>query len=271
MDLPQPFELFAIRYARHEGRKPQDNYIGRVDLHDAASDLDYYVWVARRTDQTYVIDTGFDEAAARKRGRELLMPVEKGLALVGVSAQAVRHVILTHLHYDHAGTLAAFPNARFHIQEVEVAYATGPNMGHRLLGDPFDVENIVQVVRQVYGGSVVFHRGDAVLVPGLTLHLIGGHTAGLQIVRVWTKRGWVVLASDATHLYGNIENEMPFPIVYNVGDMLDGYDRVRNLADSSDHIIPGHDPQVMHRYPAFSKAAAGWVVRLDVPPKKIGK
>lgn len=261
-----PFELFAIRYARHSGRKMQDNYIGTVDFHDAESDLDYYVWVARRDNQVYVIDTGFEETAARARGRELLMPVQEGLALIGVDAKEAGHVILTHLHYDHAGTLGRFPKARFHIQDAESAYATGRCMCHPALRHAFDVEDIVSFVRKLYGGQVDFHRGDTELAPGLTLHLVGGHTDGLQVVRVWTRRGWVVIASDATHLYGNIEHQVPFPIVYNVGDMLEGHKLVRRLADSPHHVIPGHDPQVMRRYPSPAPEMAGKVVRLDVAP-----
>lgn len=262
-----PFELYAIRYARHGGRKAQDNYIGPVDFHDAESDLDYYVWVARRGNETYVIDTGFEAQAAQQRGRELLMPVREGLALVGVAAETVDHVILTHLHYDHAGTLDQFPQAKFHIQDAEPAYATGRCMCHPVLRHPFNVEDIVSFIRKLYGGQVEFHQGTTELAPGLTLHLVGGHTAGLQIVRVWTKRGWVVVASDATHLYGNIEHQIPFPAVYNIGDMLEGHKLVRSLADSPQHIIPGHDPQVMHRYPAPSPGTEGKVVRLDVPPQ----
>jgi len=85
-------------------------------------------------------------------------------------------------------------------------------------------------------------------------------------VRVWTRRGWVVIASDATHLYANIGQGSPFPIVYNVADMIEGYRIVRELADSEDHIVPGHDPLVMSRYPAPSAGLKDIVVRLDVAP-----
>src|SRR3546814_12119373 len=76
------------------------------------------------------------------------------------------------------------------------------------------------------------------------------HTKGLQSVRVNTQRGWVVLASDASHYYENMERQRPFPIVHNVADMLSGYARLESAAASPDHIIPGHDPLVMERYPA---------------------
>jgi glyoxylase-like metal-dependent hydrolase (beta-lactamase superfamily II) len=110
---------------------------------------------------------------------------------------------------------------------------------------------------------VRFHHGDEEIAPGVSLHLIGGHTMGMQAVRVKTRRGWVVLASDASHFYANMEETRPFPIVYSVADMVDGYRKLRALADSPAHLIPGHDPMVMERYPAPSKALEGIVVRLD--------
>ena len=120
------------------------------------------------------------------------------------------------------------------------------------------------MVRRVYAGRVRFHDGDAELAPGVSVHLIGGHTMGLQVVRVATRRGWVVVASDASHFYANMEEIRPFPIVYNLTDMVEGYDRLRALADSPEHIIPGHDPLVLERYPAPSNSALqGIVARLD--------
>jgi glyoxylase-like metal-dependent hydrolase (beta-lactamase superfamily II) len=110
---------------------------------------------------------------------------------------------------------------------------------------------------------VRFHDGDAQLAPGISLHHIGGHTMGLQVVRVATRRGWLVLASDASHFYANMEQGRPFPIVWSVADMVDGYERLRSLAASREHIIPGHDPLVMQRYPAPDRSLEGVAVRLD--------
>ena len=109
----------------------------------------------------------------------------------------------------------------------------------------------------------MFYDGDAQFAPGISLHLIGGHTRGLQVVRVNTRRGNLVLASDASHYYANMQEGKPFPIVYDVGAMIDGWRRVRELADSAAHVIPGHDPAVMARYPAPQKKLAGIVARLD--------
>ncbi|TCT05063.1 N-acyl homoserine lactonase family protein [Aquabacter spiritensis] len=263
-----PYDLFAIRYATHSGRRAVDNFIGG-DPHETGSDLAYYVWVARNPERTFVIDTGFGPEAATARGRTLHRLPAEGLALLGIEAGAVDHVILTHLHYDHAGTLSAFPRARFHVQDAESAFATGRCMCHAHLRQAYDVEDVVGFVRCLYGGRVAFHDGVDTLAPGLTLHRIGGHSAGLQVVRVRTRRGHVVIASDASHLYGNMCGRIPFPIVHNVGEMLEGHALIHRLAESPDHVIPGHDPLVMALYPPPAPELAGIVARLDVPPRPL--
>ncbi|PWU06155.1 MAG: MBL fold hydrolase [Terriglobia bacterium] len=262
----EPFEVFAIRYAHHANRHAGENFL-LADPHEFASDLDYFVWVLRRHDCSFVVDTGFGEEAASRRGRELLRHPAEALQLLQMDAEQVTDVILTHLHYDHAGSLDRFPRARFHLQDREMSYVTGRSMCHGLMRVPFDVENVLEMVRHVFAGRAEFHDGDAEIVPGLSLHRVGGHSAGLQILRVWTQRGWVVLASDASHLYSQFRQGRVFPVVYNVGDVLEGYKRLYRLADSPDHIIPGHDPLVMKYYPPARPDLSGIAVRLDVAPR----
>ncbi|WP_108663231.1 N-acyl homoserine lactonase family protein [Acuticoccus kandeliae] len=266
---PEPFEVFALRYATHN-RQRSDNFIDG-DPHDAAMPLDYYVWVARNSTKTFVIDTGFDAETARRRGRTLVRDPATALAAIGVDPAAVEDVIVTHLHYDHIGNFALFPKARFHLQDIEMAYATGRHMGHARLRHPFDVEHVVGMVRHVYQDRVEFHDGDAQIAEGLSVHLVGGHSRGLQCVRVLTARGWVVLASDASHFYEHFETGRPFPNVVRIDEMLDGYRLLKKLASSPKHVIPGHDPLVMQRYPAPSSDLEGVVVRLDVEPNDDGE
>lgn len=260
------YELFAIKYGHHP-RPASENFIGG-DPHDGPMPLDYFVWLARSPERTVVIDTGFELGVAKRRGREYLRSPAEGLKLLGVDAAEVRDVVITHLHYDHVGNFSLFPSATFHLQDREMAFATGRHMRHGIFSGAFEVEEVVGMVREVYKGRVEFHDGDVELAPGLSLHHIGGHTAGLQSVRVVTKRGAVVVASDATHLYANMEQVRPFPIVYDVGKMVEGYERLRALADSPAHIIPGHDPDVLRRYPAPAPALEGIVCRLDVAPRR---
>jgi len=261
--LPQ-YEVFAIRYATRGGKRA-NHFIGG-DPHDAPMPMDYYLWLVRGNGRTIVVDTGFGPEVAARRGRTLLRLPAEGLALLDVEAAAVKDVVISHLHYDHVGTFDAFAAARFHLQQDEMAYATGRYMCHRQFNHGYEVEEVIGMVRMVYRDRVVFHAGEAELAPGVSLHRIGGHTHGLQCVRVHTARGWVVLASDASHFYEHFEKRRVFTTMFNVGEAVDGYATLLRLADSPQHVVPGHDPLVMQRYPAPTAALEGIVARLDVQP-----
>src|SRR5258708_33250478 len=123
---PDPFEVYAVRYAT-VARKSSENFIGG-DPHEAGEQMDYFVWLARNESRTFVIDTGFNEAAAARRKRDFLCSPVEGLKLLGVDAASVKDVGITHLHYDHLRHCELFPNAHFHLQDSELAYATGRYM-----------------------------------------------------------------------------------------------------------------------------------------------
>ncbi len=265
MTTPESYDVFAIRYGRHEARTRADNFIA-TDLHDTPMPLDYYVWAIVNENRTIVVDTGFDREEAARRDRSILCLPREGLAMAGVDSTTVENVIVTHLHYDHAGTLDDFPRATFHLQDAEMAYATGRHMARKPLCTAYSARHVTAMVERAFEGRVAFHDGDDEVAPGISVHHIGGHTMGIQCVRVLTRRGWVVLASDASHFYENMEAVSPYPIVYSVADMVEGYATMRRLAESDAHIIPGHDPLVMECYPPLGADVADAVVRLDVPP-----
>ena len=258
------YQVYAIRYATRTGKRA--SYFLGGDPHETETAMDYYVWLVRNGERSIVVDTGFGPEVAAKRGRTFLRHPAEGLALLGVDVGTVKDVVITHMHYDHVGTFDVFESARFHLQDDEMAYATGRHMRHRQFNHGYEVDEVVGMVRMVYNDRVQFHRGEATLAPGITLHRIGGHTHGLQCVRVHTARGWVVLASDCSHFYEHIEKRRAFPTMFSVGDALEGYDTIEQLADSADHIIPGHDPEVMLRYAAPSSELEGIVARLDESP-----
>ncbi|AKH43184.1 glyoxylase-like metal-dependent hydrolase (beta-lactamase superfamily II) [Altererythrobacter atlanticus] len=252
----------AIRYARHD-RSAAGNFSAPVDDHDLPMPLDYYIWAIHRDGQPPVIvDTGFGEAAALARGRIITRPVLEGLRDAGIDHLLVQDVILTHLHYDHAGSLGTFPNARFHIQDAELTFATGRQICDHGVRAPFDGEPVAEIVRKLYAGHVVFHDGDEDFAPDIQLRLASGHTAGLQMVCCETARGLVVLASDAAHLYANLTRRLPFPIFVDEGEYRQSQQRALELAGNSlAHLIPGHDPLVLACFPAENDIA-----RVDLPP-----
>jgi glyoxylase-like metal-dependent hydrolase (beta-lactamase superfamily II) len=259
------YEVFALRYAENPHARRSQNFIGGDD-HDQPMPLDYYMWVIRSASEAILVDTGFDAEAATQRRRTLFATPAELLADIELVPDAIQDVIITHMHYDHAGNRDLFAQARFHVQDREMAYATGRCMCHAGLRHAYDGRDVAAMVGRLYEGRLCFHDGISHLRPGISLHRVGGHTDGLQVVRVWTRRGWLVLASDASHFYANMEQGRSFPIVHNVADMYEGHRLCYSLADGAANVIPGHDPLVTRRYPAAAPHLACRVIRLDADP-----
>nr|WP_236667738.1 N-acyl homoserine lactonase family protein [Nonomuraea sp. K271] len=209
-------------------------------------------------EHTVVVDTGLaPERAARVEGLDYRRSPVEALAELGVAPESVDHVVLTHLHYDHTGTAHQFPCARYVVQQAELDYWTGPwaeriSRERWLLND----HDLAYLRTAAKDGRVSLIDGDVFVVPGLSVHLVGGHTAGMQVVRVETARGRVVLASDAGHFYENIESDRPFPILHSMTGMYGAFDRIRELADGPELVVAGHDPLVLERFPLLTPDVA---------------
>jgi glyoxylase-like metal-dependent hydrolase (beta-lactamase superfamily II) len=245
------YELYAMCYARAPKRRVHENFLRR-DMHDGPMPLDFSIWIARNSHRTIIIDTGFGSSAAFERHLPLSLDPVLALGHLGIDPDEIEDVILTHLHFDHAGNLGRFAKARFHVQQSEVAFATGPCMCEAHLRFPFDVEDVVTFVRHTYAERVRFYDGDAAPFPGVTLHVLPGHSMGIQAVRVMTSRGPVLLASDVSHLYANFLRRAPYALTVDAAATLRSYAKLLELAGSVDRIIPGHDPKVRDLYPCRS-------------------
>src|SRR6266851_702459 len=183
------YEIYALRYATMSPRTPHLNYLLPDPHETTAQDLDYFVWLIRGHGRDILVDTGFNAEEASLRSRKLTLNPVDALARFGVNADEIKDVVVTHLHYDHAGNLDRFPNARFHLQDREMSYATGRCMCH-----------------------------------GTWRH--------------------------------------PFPILYNLGDMFEGWDIAQRLAGHPDRVIPGHDPIVTEIYPRASDKVDAYALHL---------
>src|SRR6202453_459184 len=191
--MANTYEIYALRYATMSPRTPHLNFLVPDPHETTAQDLDYFVWLIRGGGRDILVDTGFNAEEAGLRNRKLtLNPVDALERLRGK-----------------AGNLDRFPHARFHLQDREMSYATGRCMCNGMLRHPFSIEHVTLMVRHVYGERVSFHSGDGEVAPGVTVHRVGGHSDGLQVVRVETGRGPVVLASDAAHYYANLQRRSP--------------------------------------------------------------
>lgn len=223
--------VHAIRYVWRDGVRG-DHFVDD-DRPDDPHPTAYYVWLVKSPDHTVLIDTGMAPGADRVPGLHRGPAVVDSLRALGVSPQSVRTVVLTHLHYDHAGGVRDFPRAEYVLQKSEV-----DNVGPGRLFDPADVDYLLGSNR------LELVDGDAELAPGMSVHHVGGHTPGMQVVRVRTELGHVVVASDASHFHEHIQRRRLCPGAHSPADTVRAYDRIAELADGPHLIRPGHDPAV---------------------------
>ena len=260
------YNLFLLRYARATDRTAHGNFAFR-DMHDGPMPVDYNLWIAANAQRTIVVDTGFAERSAALRHRKLDFDPVDALVKLGIDPAAVDDVILTHLHFDHAGNIDRFDRARFHVQDAEVAYATGRCMCDGFLRRPFDIEDVVALVRKTYAGSVCFHDGDAPLYPGISLLTLPGHSKGLQGVQVKTPRGPVILASDTCHFYAFLVRNSPSVVTVDMMATMRSYRKLLAMADGDyGRIVPGHDPKVRRFFPQIEVGGVELTLLHETPP-----
>ncbi|HET7408916.1 MAG TPA: N-acyl homoserine lactonase family protein [Paracoccaceae bacterium] len=262
------YEVYALNYGSvnvpgHYAtilEDPNDPHSGQ------SRQLAYYVWLIRGQGRNILVDCGFDHDCAAKRGRRIDRLPDEAIAAIGTRADEIDTVVVTHLHYDHAGNFGLFPNAEFLIQDREIAFAASRYMRYPAVRRAYEADHVCEIIRLNFGERVRYIDGDAEIAAGITVHLLPGHAHGLMAVQVPTKRGRVFLASDVAHFYDNIWKRNPFLILQHVPEYCDSHDRMVRMAESPDHIIPGHDPLVMELYPKHPDDAA--TVDLTVPPSR---
>ncbi len=239
-----PYRIYAVRYA-HRHCTSSEAFYG--DYHAAPMTMDYFVWALTNGTHTLIVDLGFTEAVGTRRGRQFLRCPSKGLAAIGIDCRQVEHVILSHFHYDHVGNYALFPQATFYLQDAEMAFYTGRHAAMPAFRHSIEVDDVCALVRLNYERRLAFVDGAQEIVPGVSVHRVGGHTAGMQIVTVEHARGLAVVASDASHYYRNFEQRIPFNTLHDLPGVYGAFDRIRELASAEELVIPGHDPLVLER------------------------
>jgi glyoxylase-like metal-dependent hydrolase (beta-lactamase superfamily II) len=254
------YSIYAVKYAERDARSGEHFYGGYPE--DRPMPMDYFVWAIVSPEHTLVVDTGFTAEVGARRGRRHLRTPAEALKTVGVDAQSVSLVVISHFHYDHIGTLGDFPAARFVVQEAEMAYWLGRSLSRGEVHRHIELDNLVDMLRLNHAGRLRFVDGSEEILPGVSVHWVGGHTPGIQVVRVETERGPMVLATDASHYYANVAEDRAFITFTDLPGVFRAFDALRRLAGGLDRVVAGHDPLVLQRYPPVSPELAGIAARL---------
>jgi len=238
-------EVYALKYGARDTTACQFFY--REASHEPIT-LDFYVWLILGGPHPVLVDTGCREDDAAQRGlRDFVSPATM-VERLGVKADAIPIALVSHLHWDHWAGHTLFPRAEFWVQKEEVAFWTGQVARYDVYKMLANAPSLGSLVTLNYGNRMRLVEGAQEVFPGLRVHWVGGHTAGLQIVTVETARGRVVLTSDASHFYRNVERYQPVQIITSLPQMLAAFDTIHALAGADKLIVAGHDPEVAARF-----------------------
>jgi glyoxylase-like metal-dependent hydrolase (beta-lactamase superfamily II) len=241
-------------YALWLGERMADNARFMYLTHpERQTTIFYYLWLIKSREETIVVDTGFSPEAAQRRGlANYAHPLER-LAQIRVNPMSIQTLIVSHLHWDHFATPEYFPQATFYLQEREAHFFTGPFARYSVFNQFVDAESIEKMVTLNYQGRIQFLDGTKEILPGLKVHLTGGHTPGHQIVEVSTIKGQAILGIDACHLYRNLEEMIPGGVIVDLREMVRGLETVKALAAAPDLAFPGHDPALLRKCPQVAE------------------
>ncbi len=239
-------KLYCVRYA-HIENFALDVFLPGADPGETI-DAPMVFCIATRGLEVLVLDSGYVESElATQFGVEGYIEYDELFSQLGLTLEGVQHVILGHLHWDHAGGTRRFPNAKFIVQQRELEFAAGrlPHDESAQMG--FSATEIVDVVRLNWEGRVLLVDGDArSFLPGLDIFLTPGHTIGTITACLDTIKGRVCYASDAVYLYRNIEQDVPLGVALDPDESVESYRKIRQVVGDG-ILIPSHEPAIFSR------------------------
>ncbi|MBM3897771.1 MAG: MBL fold metallo-hydrolase [Thaumarchaeota archaeon] len=184
--------------------------------------LVYHFWCIKGERESIIVDTGI--APEHKDGIIGYISPATLLEHIGVDAKKVEKVIITHLHQNHFSDIYLFDNADFYVQEEDFRSQAKRIAERRFMREKAllsekmqeDLKDISCLQR------VHYVNGEEKIIDGVTCHLVGGHTPGMQVVSAETENGRAVICSDLAYLFRNLSEETPVGSFWNLHQTCEG-------------------------------------------------
>lgn len=214
----------------------------------------YYIWCIQGAGKTVIVDAGVSPQLASQRNLNGYVSPTKVLFRINVQADEVRHVVITHIHWDHTSGASLFPQATFYIQDKEYRFWLKDPMAKRPPFQHSSDEMAKGYLASLEGTDrLVLLKGDQEILPGMECLLAPGHTVALQAVAVNTAKGTAILGSDCAHTFRNYREDWPSSLIVDLVGWMKSYEKLRARASSIDLIFPGHDFRMAVDYPQVAK------------------
>ena len=246
--MPQ-YEIYALKYAGPFVRTGAHLMWYRDwETHE---EINYYFWCIKKDGEAVIVDTGVTPHLARERELGGYVNPAEVLERIDVKAEEVRHIVITHMHFDHANGVSLFPQATFYVQEDEYRFWTDDPIAARPPFASVSDASSTAYLRSLEGTNrLVLLNGDQQILPGIQCLLAPGHTVALQAVAVNTARGTAILGSDCAHVFRNYHEDWPSVLIVDLVGWMKSYDKLRKAASAPELMFPGHDRRMLDDYPS---------------------
>jgi glyoxylase-like metal-dependent hydrolase (beta-lactamase superfamily II) len=246
------YQIYAIRYAGPF--TSPGSFLMWLREADEIVERDYFIWCIKGPAATVIVDAGVSPGLANTRGLNGYEDPAEILSRIDVRAEEVKHVVLTHLHWDHINGVTLFPRATFYVQEKEYNFWQKNDIAKRpafaFIRDDASLSHLASLEGT---DRLALLNGDQQILPGIECLLAPGHTVGLQVVGVETVKGRAIVGSDCGHTFRNYAEDWPSSLIVDLVAWMKTYEKLRAAVSAETLLFPGHDPLMAKNYPEVAR------------------
>ena len=245
------YEVYALEFAGNWNIIATDIAVGAPTKDSIKGSS--MIWVLKGNNGKIVlVDAGFTDTAQYKASNytrpDLVLPK------IGLRAEDITDLIVTHPHFDHIGGIDLFPNAMLWMQEKDFNYFVSTAWQKGGISDGLNKKDVIKLIQKSIDGHLTLVNGDnKEIMPGIRVYIGSKHTYESQYVMVNGTSGNTILASDNIWYYYNLKHLLPIPkYTFDAKAYVDAMKRMKTLVSNVELIIPGHDAMVFSKFPTIA-------------------
>ncbi len=257
------YQVYALRFASMGHPSPISDWVDHGPQKDSVN-IDFMIWLVRGNGKNILVDAGFlpdmkDAKDAKEFDIQQYIRPDSVLSKLGLKAEDITDIILSHPHWDHIDGIGLFPSAQIWLQKEDYNYFVGAAWQKRGRNGGFYKRDVHLLVDLNIAGKVTLVDGDdREIIPGIKVFTGSRHTFNSQFVLVETGANKILLASDNIWVYYSLQHlQPPSPGgTFDPAAFVNSMRRMKTLVTNPRYIVPGHDAKIFSLFPEIREGVA---------------